>query len=160
MDTRARRLSVADRREPEGYIATLCSRQTVDPARPGRPMLGLLEGLGCEQVRTTAQDMLDPAAVLPSEAGVLNTWLRHILSDSSPARQQWSALAVPPRLAGDEYVAAFWQRLVADGSRDEESLRRHAEREWSPWSHYERSLFTWSLSRFDLPAARGVFPRA
>jgi hypothetical protein len=168
----------------EGYLAELLGRDRYESLRAGGGPLVIervikalpVKGgdgsasIGSRRVLATlACDLLEgkPTSDLEIPAdqrlSFLNGWLRFVTATSPLARIRWAALAASewePLNDRDAYLLQLWKRIVGgEGGRPADPWRLidYTERNWGPWSYYERHVFGWFLSRFNFSAARQMF---
>lgn len=90
------------------------------------------------------------------ETLLLHNWLRWCRSDATDAQMSWEYLAARnPNLDRDELMLRLWE--IYRGEEDNSRFRDVIEKGYVPKGYYERILFSWFLSRFNLVAARRIF---
>jgi hypothetical protein len=122
---------------------------------------GVLATLACDLLAGRPVDDRD----IPEDErfNFLNGWLRFVTGTSPLAQMRWQALVESrhPELADrDAYALTLWRRIergAGDARAETGHFIAYVERNWCPWSYYERRFFAWFLSRFNLGAARRMF---
>lgn len=94
---------------------------------------------------------------------LLNDVFQWAVGDSAEARMQWEVLSRHGRgtvADRDAYVAALWVGILDEKREAFQDFRQLIDETLEVREYYQRHLFRWFLSRFDLVRARRVFPHA
>lgn len=121
-----------------------------------------LQGLNLENLRRMLEGLLAnkvPPEFDPSwedRANFRHEILRWCVSASGGVSIQWEALEQSGGVKGcsrEDYVLALWSHLTTE---ENEEWRDLIENRLGTWTIYQGALFSWFLSRFNLPAARAI----